>query len=153
MAKSKSKSPPKRASSKSATPKTSAGPTLEQRVKRLETHVKELSLTASAGPGAGALPAMTAAAPAGALVFSLGPNPPTIVKLTLDGSEVLILGTAPVQSKPKPKGVVVSLLIDLHGSAGQTASITVSNAIPAAITATIPPGRSDWSESRALLPQ
>ena len=85
------------------------------------------------------------------LTFLLAPGGPAIVKLTLDSTEVLILGTSASSSKPRAKGTLTSLLVDLHGTGGQQVSITIGNTVPATITATIPPGRSDWSESRALL--
>jgi len=149
----KAKSPPKKLPSKSTAPTQSPMASLEQRVKKLETQFKSASLTAPVGaPTAGTAPTITATADSRPLSFSLGPNAPAFVKLTLDQTETLILGTDPVSCKPKPKGVLISLLIDLHGNAGQTATITITNATNTTMTATIPAGRSDWSESRALLP-
>lgn len=149
MAKSVSKSKKPTATDKSS---ISA---LTRRVVKLEAHLSTFSVSASgissartAGPNIVSTDPTLDARP---LTFQLAAGGPTIVKLTLDGSEVLMLGTGPSSSIPRTKGSVTSLLIDLHGTSGQQASITITNAIPAGITATIPPGRSDWSEPRSLL--
>ena len=150
MAKSKSSSPVKKKVFKMVPAK--AAPRLTARVAKLETQVKALRVTAPTKTSSSTAPILGPTAESRPLTFSLGPNAPAFVQVTLDQTEKLVLGTSPVSSKPKFKNVPISMLIDLLGNAGQTAKITITNVNNSPMTATIPPGRSDWSESRGLIP-
>jgi hypothetical protein len=116
---------------------------LHARVGKLEKHLKtasRLGLLADAVPSSGGV----------VLSFSLQPGGPSIVRLTLDNIERIVLGSSPVDAAPRASGSLVSVLIELWGTGGQQAVIGVKNAQPSVISSTIPQGRSDWSEPRTL---
>jgi hypothetical protein len=71
------------------------------------------------------------------ITFSLASGGPKMVRLTLDGTELILLGSDPKQSQPRPNGTVVSVFMETWGDPGQQASIDVTNAGPTPMTSSV----------------
>jgi hypothetical protein len=117
-------------------------PTAAQRITALESHIALITGGAAAATKGDTRP----------LTFSLQPGGATKVELTLDFTENLILGSGPVQSKPRPNHTPVFLNITIYGNPGQRATIDVSNATPSPfVTAPIPKGADRVADTRSIM--
>jgi hypothetical protein len=85
------------------------------------------------------------------LVFTLSAPPgPTQVRVTIDHAEVVIFNNWSTPSKPRANGAWISVLIELIGSAPASVTINISNVFPAALTSTIPAGKTHWADHTVI---
>jgi hypothetical protein len=118
------KVPPKKPNNRQASPAPSIPPSLDKRLKNLERHVAALH-------GVASIASLATAGDARPLTFALTAGSAKMVRLTLlDTHESLILGTAPVTSRPRANGAVVGVWLETWGDPGQQATIGVMNATP-----------------------
>lgn len=112
------------AGSKAAGPDASVR-SLSKRVGVLEGHVE--ALKAFTGIEAEMEP----------VTFTLQAGGPQIVRLTLDGKEVILLDSGPKDSEPRANGVIVSVFMEVWGNPGDQAVVDVSNAGPSPMSSSV----------------